>query len=112
MGADVPDRGDTRALRLLGHHRQRTRRLPADRASGRPAGGLDFGNTPLSRIHVTFEALADLPGGADATHATAINCTDNNDVSVDGSSGTNSRDTVAVRTSQSSVTCVISYEDP
>ena len=80
--------------------------------SGQTAGGLDFGNTPLSRIHVTFEALANLPGGADATHATAISCTDNAPSSVGSNTGSNTLDTDAVRTSQSSVTCVISYEDP
>ena len=80
--------------------------------SGQTSAGLDFGNTPLSRIHVTFEALADLPGGADATHATAISCTDNGNAGVGSNTGSNSLDTSAVRTSQSSVTCVVSFEDP
>ena len=80
--------------------------------SGQTAAGLDFGNTPLSRIHVTFESLAELPGGADATHATAINCADNEANSVGSNTESNSLDTDAVRTSQSSVTCVITYEDP
>jgi len=77
----------------------------------------NFGNTPESKIRVTFLPQATLPGGGDATKATSIVCTDTNSVGV-GSVGvgsdpdSNQLTSDAVLTNQSSVTCVITFIDP
>ncbi len=76
------------------------------------AGGKDFGNTPLSRATVTFESLADLPGGSDATRATAISCRGANDPDIGSSSNTNTLTTDAVKVNESSLTCTITFVDP
>jgi SdrD B-like domain len=75
------------------------------------AGDKDFGNTPLSRATVTFESLADLPNGSDATRATSISCRGANDPDI-GSSSTNTLTTDAVKTNESSLTCTITFVDP
>jgi hypothetical protein len=80
--------------------------------SGGVAGNRDFGNTPLSRATVTFESLADLPNGSDATRATAISCTDTNAASVGSNSNSNTLTTGSVKTNQSSLTCTITFVDP
>jgi hypothetical protein len=79
--------------------------------SGGTTGGKDFGNTPLSRATVTFESLADLPNGSDATRATSISCRGANDPDI-GSSSTNTLTTDAVKTNESSLTCTITFVDP
>ncbi len=80
--------------------------------SGGTPGGKDFGNTPLSRAVVTFEPLADLPGGADATHATSISCVDTNGASIGSVLNLNTLTTNNVKTNQSSLTCTITFIDP
>lgn len=76
----------------------------------------DFGNTPLSTISVTFNPLADLPGTTtDATEATDITCYTGYDTAGEASVGTttsNSLTTGNLRTSQSTVTCEITFVDP
>jgi hypothetical protein len=76
------------------------------------AGDKDFGNTPLSRATVTFESLADLPGGGDATRATAISCRGANDPDIGSSSNTNTLTTDSVKVNESSLTCTITFVDP
>ena len=76
------------------------------------ASGRDFGNTPLSRATVTFESLADLPGGGDATRATAISCTDSSGAGVGSSTNSNTLTTNTVKTNQSSLTCTVTFVDP
>ena len=80
--------------------------------SGATAGDRDFGNTPLSRVNVTFEALADLPGGGDATRATQITCVDTNAANVGSANNSNTLTTDSVKTNQSSLTCTITFVDP
>ena len=80
--------------------------------SGATAGNRDFGNTPLSRVHVTFEALAQLPGGGDATRATQITCVDTNGANVGSATDDNTLTTGSVKTNQSSLTCTITFIDP
>jgi hypothetical protein len=75
-------------------------------------GGGDFGNTPLSRARITFESLADLPSGADATRATEISCEDANGASVGSATNSNTLPTDDVKTNQSSLTCTITFVDP
>ena len=62
----------------------------------------DFGNTPLSRARVTFEPLADLPNGSDATRATSISCADKNGSPVGSVINNNTLTTDNVKTSHSS----------
>jgi hypothetical protein len=81
-------------------------------SSGGTAGNRDFGNTPLSRVTVNFESLADLPGGGDATRATSISCTDTNAASVGSSTNSNTLTTSSVKTNQSSLTCTVTFVDP
>jgi hypothetical protein len=81
-------------------------------ASGGTAAGRDFGNTPLSKATVTFESQADLPGGADATRATSISCTDTNGAAVGSSTNSNTLTTSSVKTNQSSLTCTVTFVDP
>lgn len=81
-------------------------------ASGGSSTGNDFGNTPLSRVVVTFESLADLPEGGDATRATSISCADTNGNGVGSVSNQNSLTTDSVKTNQSSLTCTVTYVDP
>jgi hypothetical protein len=80
--------------------------------SGGTAANRDFGNTPLSKVTVGFESLADLPGGADATKATSISCTDTNGASVGSSTNSNTLTTDNVKTNQSSLTCTVTFIDP
>jgi hypothetical protein len=80
--------------------------------SGGTADGKDFGNTPLSRVAVNFESLADLPGGGDATRATAISCTDSSGAGVGSSTNSNTLTTNTVKTNQSSLTCTVTFVDP
>jgi SdrD B-like domain len=80
--------------------------------SGETESGKDFGNTPLSRATITFEALADLPGGGDATHATEISCEDSFGASVGSVLNSNTLTTDNVKTNQSSLTCTITFVDP
>jgi hypothetical protein len=80
--------------------------------SGATVGSRDFGNTPLSRAQVTFEPLADLPNGDDATKATSISCTDAGGASVGSSTNSNTLTTSNVKTNQSSLTCTITFVDP
>jgi hypothetical protein len=80
--------------------------------SGGTAGDRDFGNAPLSRARITFESLADLPGGSDATKATSISCDDANGASVGSATNSNSLTTDDVKTNQSSLTCTITFVDP
>jgi SdrD B-like domain len=77
--------------------------------SGQTVGNKDFGNTPLSRATVTFEALAQLPGGGDATHLVppSITC--------EGVTGTltgNTFVTEPFRTNRSPLVCTITFADP
>jgi hypothetical protein len=72
----------------------------------------DFGNTPLSRARITFEPLADLPNGSDATRATRISCTDKNGASVGAVDNSNTLTTNDVKTNQNSLTCIVSFVDP
>ena len=72
----------------------------------------DFGNKPASRATVTFEALADLPSGADATHATSISCVDAANQSVGSVTNSNTLTTNNVFTNQSSLVCTITFMDP
>ena len=81
-------------------------------SSGGTASGRDFGNTPLSRVAVSFESLADLPDGGDATRATAISCTDSSGAGVGSSTNSNSLTTNTVKTNQSSLTCTVTFVDP
>jgi hypothetical protein len=71
----------------------------------------DFGNTPESKVTVTFESLADLPGGGDATRATDITC-----VPGGGNEGSNSFTTSNLTFSDGptdgQVVCTINYVDP
>jgi hypothetical protein len=80
--------------------------------SGGSSSGRDFGNTPLSRVTVNFESLADLPGGSDATRATSISCTDTNGAAVGSSTNSNTLTTNNVKTNQSSLTCTVTFVDP
>jgi hypothetical protein len=80
--------------------------------SGGTLANRDFGNTPLSRATVSFESLADLPGGGDATKATNISCTDTNGAAVGSATNSNSLTTDDVKTNQSSLTCTITFTDP
>jgi large repetitive protein len=80
--------------------------------SGGTAGSKDFGNTPLSRATVTFESLADLPGGSDATRATSISCTDKDGNSVGSNANSNTLTTSSVKTNQSALTCTVTFVDP
>jgi hypothetical protein len=80
--------------------------------SGQTTGGIDFGNAPLSRVVVTFEPLADLPDGNDATRATQITCEDQGGQSVGSVTDQNTLTTDSVRTNQSSLRCVVTYRDP
>jgi hypothetical protein len=72
-------------------------------AAGKVRGerpGNDFGNTPLSRIQIDFEALANLPGGGDATKATSISCVDTTNTSVGSVTNSNTFQTDLVKTNQ------------
>ena len=60
---------------------------------------------------MTFNPLADLPGGGDATEATNIICKDADDNTV-GSTTTNTVTTDEVLTSGSVVTCTVEFVDP
>jgi hypothetical protein len=80
-------------------------------ASGGTATLKDFGNTPLSRATVTFESLADLPNGNDATKATSITCRGAVDSDI-GSSSTNTLTTDSVKTNESALTCTVTFTDP
>jgi hypothetical protein len=80
--------------------------------SGGTFGDRDFGNTPLSRVNVSFESLADLPNGSDATKATAISCTDKNGAAIGSNTNSNTLTTGSVKTNQSSLTCTITFVDP
>jgi SdrD B-like protein len=80
--------------------------------SGGTFGDRDFGNTPLSRVNVSFESLADLPNGSDATKATAISCTDKNGAAIGSNTNSNTLTTSSVKTNQSSLTCTITFVDP
>ena len=80
--------------------------------SGGAAGDRDFGNTPLSRATVTFESLADLPNGSDATRATSISCTDAGGNPVGSSTNSNTLTTSSVKTNQSELTCTVRFVDP
>ena len=80
--------------------------------SGATTGARDFGNTPLSQAQITFEALADLPNGNDATRATSISCTDSSGGGVGSASNSNTLTTSSVKTNQSSLTCTITFVDP
>ena len=80
-----------------------------------------FGNTPLSKIQVNFLPQAKLlnlngtESATSATRATSISCTDPADPtaeSVGSSTDSNTLTTGNVQIKQSSVTCVITYEDP
>ena len=81
-------------------------------SSGGTVGNRDFGNTPLSQATVTFQPLADLPNGSDATRATSISCTDTNGASVGSNTNSNSLTTSSVKTNQSSLTCTVTFVDP
>ncbi|MEO6711917.1 MAG: SdrD B-like domain-containing protein [Mycobacteriales bacterium] len=75
-----------------------------------------FGNSPLSRIGVTFESLGQLRDstGANtgpATRATSIDCT-HGGTSVGSSTNSNTNTTNNLDLTKSQVTCVITYEDP
>lgn len=76
----------------------------------------DFGNTPLSTISVTFNPLADLPGTTtDATEATDITCYTGYGTAGQASVGTTTSNSVTtgnLQTSQSVVTCRITFQDP
>jgi len=73
----------------------------------------NFGNTPQSKIKITFLPQAKLPDGTtDATKATSISCTDTSNASVGSNTNNNELTTNAVLNNQSSVTCVITYTDP
>ena len=80
--------------------------------SGGTTSSRDFGNTPLSRATVTFESLADLPNGNDATRATSISCVDAASASVGSASNANTLTTGNVKTNQSSLVCTITFVDP
>jgi hypothetical protein len=80
--------------------------------SGGATGGRDFGNTPLSRATVTFESLADLPSGSDATRATSITCRDASGATVGSSTNSNTLTTNSVKTNQSALTCTVTFVDP
>lgn len=78
------------------------------------SSGTNFGNTPLSNITVTFNPLADLPNGNDATKATAISCKapGASGSSVGSNTNSNTLTTDNVKTNQSTVVCTITFEDP
>jgi SdrD B-like domain len=80
--------------------------------SGGTYADRDFGNTPLSKVRVDFLPQALLPGGGDATHATAISCVDTNGVDVGSNTGSNTLTTLNVMTNQSSLVCTITFIDP
>jgi hypothetical protein len=83
--------------------------------SGQSFPNRDFGNTPLSTIDVSFTALADLPNGGDATHATEITCVDSADpANTVGTDADHDGDltTDELKTSTSPVTCTITFVDP
>ena len=80
-----------------------------------------FGNTPLSKIQVNFLPQAKLlnadgtESSTNATKATGITCTDPADPTaetVGSSTNSNTLTTGNVQLNQSSVTCVITFEDP
>ena len=81
-------------------------------ASGATAGSRDFGNTPLSRATVTFESLADLPNGSDATRATEITCRDSSGAVVGTATNLNNLTTNGVKTNQTDLTCTVKFVDP
>ena len=82
--------------------------------SGGASPNRDFGNTPLSTITVTFNPLATLPGGGDATEATDITCVDQDGTgdTVGTTTATNSVTTTTLKTNQSKVVCTVTYVDP
>jgi hypothetical protein len=73
-----------------------------------------FGNTPLSRISVSFTSLADLPGtSTDATKVKTITCKDGDGSgSTVASSTTNTATSSDLQLNQNKVVCTIEYEDP
>ncbi len=88
----------------------------ASTASG-TVGDRNFGNAPLSDITVTFNALADLPGGGDATQATNIVCVGPGSgggglADQDGDATDNDYESPDILTSKSSVVCTITFVDP
>jgi hypothetical protein len=91
-------------LGLVGHH--------VTAVSGGTHDNNDFGNTPQSRVTVTFASLADLPDGTDATHATSISCVDEHGDPVGSVDNANQLTTDRVQNHQSPLTCTIRYEDP
>jgi hypothetical protein len=75
-----------------------------------------FGNSPLSKIGVTFTSLgqlrdADGNNTGPATRATSIECTHGGS-SVGSSTNSNTNTTDDLDLNKSQVTCVITYEDP
>ena len=83
---------------------------------GNPASPIQFGNSPLSKIDVSFTSLGQLrnASGANtgpATRATSIQCTSGGQ-SVGGSTNSNSATATNLDLNKSAVTCVIQYEDP
>jgi hypothetical protein len=83
-------------------------------ASG-TVGGRDFGNAPLSEIRVTFASLGDLPNGNDATEATSITCEGAGPATLtdqDADGADNDYESPDILTSESSVVCTITFQDP
>ncbi|CAA9478278.1 MAG: hypothetical protein AVDCRST_MAG67-683 [uncultured Solirubrobacteraceae bacterium] len=83
---------------------------------GNPAVPIRFGNSPLSKIGVTFSSLgqlrdADGNNTGPATRATSIDCT-HGGASVGSSTNSNTNTTNELDLNKSQVTCVITYEDP
>lgn len=83
---------------------------------GSPAIPIRFGNSPLSKIGVTFTSLGQLRDAAGnntgpATRATSIDCT-HGGTSVGSSTNSNTNTTNDLDLNKSQVTCVITYEDP
>lgn len=74
-----------------------------------------FGNTPLSKVDVSFTALGDLPSGNDATEATTMTCYTGYGTASQNQVGTTTSNALSVtnlKTSQSVVTCTIAFQDP
>ena len=83
---------------------------------GNPAIPIRFGNSPLSKIGVTFTSLgqlrdADGNNTGPATRATSIDCT-HGGASVGSSTNSNTNTTNELDLNKSQVTCVVTYEDP
>jgi hypothetical protein len=78
------------------------------------SGPVMFGDTPLSKITISFASAAKLQDGSgtDATKATGMQCTDAAKASVGSDTNQNSLSTSDLQLNESQVTCTVTYADP